>query len=259
VGLLTDCSKLWEGVYKRGKVRPRSGPLLLGSAFDAMAERLLTTHWRGGWVTVEQAAYWFADAWDREMCRPEPVEWAGRNPATIMADGIALASAPATLAALRGLKLAPHPENPADPALQVRVELKVPGVSVPVVGYVDAIAKGPRAGDLHLIDFKTAGRRWVKGRERKELQARVYTGALWQSGVSFAHLKFAYWVFVPGLTPEACTVQKLDPLLSEGDVLQTMTMLARAWRQIKAGAFPGNPHAYACNPTCPCWSECFGP
>ena len=93
-----------------------------------------------------------------------------------------------------------------------------------MIGYVDAIAKGPMAGDLHLIDFKTAGRRWAKGRERKELQARVYTGALWQSGVSFAHLTFAYWVFVPGLTPEACAVHRLPALLSERDVLPD------AWR-----------------------------
>ena len=138
------------------------------------------------------------------------------------------------------------------------MELTVPGVSVPVLGWVDALARGPNAGDVVVVDFKTARRRWPKGRERKELQSRVYMGALWQAGHSFASLSFEYAVFVPGMTPEGCAVHRLHPLLSERDVLLTMEMLRRSWQQVKAGAFPPNPHAFRCGPTCPVYDRCFG-
>ena len=158
---------------------------------------------------MEWLALRFHEEWEAQLARPDPVDWQDRDPRTILQDGVNLATAPATLALLRGLDLAPHPDEVSEPALQVRVELTVPGVSVPVIGWVDAIAKGAAAGALHVIDFKTARRRWPKDRERKELQARVYLGGLWQAGHSFASLAFEYIVFVPGMTPEATHVQRL--------------------------------------------------
>ena len=207
---------------------------------------------------MEWLALRFHEEWEAQLARPDPVDWQDRDPRTILQDGVALATAPATLALLRGLDMAPHPDEPDEPALQVRVELTVPGVSVPVIGWVDAIAKGPNAGSLHVIDFKTARRRWPKDRERKELQARVYLGGLWQAGHSFASLAFEYIVFIPGMTPEATHVQRLPVLLSERDVLLTMEMLRRSWRQVKAGAFPPNLHSFRCGPSCPVYTRCYG-
>ena len=231
---------------------------MLGSAFDTTVEQVLRRKWRGEWTTAEQAALWFAQNWERELARPEVVEWGDRDARVILEDGINLITSGATMAYLRGFDLAPHPDGGDEPALQVRTELTVPGVSVPVIGWIDAIAKGPAAGSLHAVDFKTARRRWAKGRERKELQARIYLGGLWQAGNSFARLSFEYAVFVPGMTPQGTAVQRLPVLLSERDVLLTMDMLRRSWRQVKSGAFPPNPHSYRCGPGCPVFDRCFG-
>lgn len=249
---------MWEAKYRHGAQETRSPALLLGSAFDATLEQILRAKWRGQWTTAEQAAFWFGHHWETEMARPEVVEWDGRSATGVLDDGIRLVTAPATLAYLRGFDLAPHPDEPGEPALQVRTELVVPGVSVPVIGWIDAIAKGPAAGSLHAVDFKTARRKWPAGKERKELQARVYLGGLWQAGNSFATLSFSYVVFVPGWSPEACVVQQLPVMLSERDVLLTMEMLRRSWRQVKAEAFPPNPRSYRCKPGCPVYERCFG-
>ena len=186
------------------------------------------------------------------------VDWGDRDPRTILQDGINLVTAPAVLAYLRGLDLAPHPDGPDEPALQVKVALTVPGVSVPVLGWVDAIVRGANPSDLVVVDFKTARRRWPKGKERKELQARVYLAALWQAGHSFASLSFEYGVMVPGMTPEGCAVHRLHPLLSERDLLLTLEMLRRSWKQVQAGAFPPNSNSFRCGPNCPEFSRCFG-
>ena len=257
LGLLSDCSRLWAARYRDGKASPRTPALLFGSAFDATVEWLLARKWAGRWSTAEEVAQQFARCWENEMERSEPVDWDGRPAASFLHDGIALCTAPATLACLRGLDPAPHPDDAGAPALQVRVELNVPGVPVPVVGYVDAILRdGP--GRLLLVDFKTARRRWPRGRERKELQARVYLAALWQSGEPFSRLGFRYLVFLPGITPEGCAVQEIPVSLNEKDLLMTLSALRRSWQQIKSGVFPGNPHSWHCNESCVMWDECFG-
>ena len=47
------------------------------------------------------------------------MDWQDRDPRTILQDGVALVTAPATLALLRGLDIAPHPDEVQEPALQV--------------------------------------------------------------------------------------------------------------------------------------------
>lgn len=258
VSLLSDCSRLWEGKYKRGKTEARGDGLILGSAFDATAEWFLRRRHAGAWPTGEAAGLRFAAAWEAELARPEPIDWGTRGERSAFEDGLNLATSPATLAAWRGITCAPHPDNPAEPALQVQVQLAVPGVSVPVIGFIDCLALEPMPGGslLRIIDFKTARRAWPRGKERKELQARIYAAALWQGGEPFSRLRTAYWVFLPGMTPEGCRVQKLDPLLTERDVLMTMESLRKSWRQIEAGVFTQNPHSWRCNDRCPLWEDC---
>lgn len=259
MGLLTDCGRLWELKYRQGKTEPRSEALILGSAFDAACEWMLRRRWDKAWVTGEQMGERFGIEWEAQLARPGPVEWGPRGQASTFDDGLNLATAPATLAALRGIALAPHPDNPDAPGLQVEIKLSVPGVSVPIIGFIDCLAENPaKHGGTLIIDFKTARRAWARGRERKELQARVYAAALWQAGTPFEYLATGYWIFLPGITPESCRVQRLDPVLTEQDVLLTMSMLRRAWRQIEAGTFVGNPHSFRCNERCVGWTGCFG-
>ena len=260
VGLLTDCGKLWELKYKKGVQERRSDALVLGSAFDAACEWFLRQKWAGVWVTGEQMGLRFGVEWDAQLARPDPagpIDWGTRGETSAFEDGLHLATSPATLAALRSIKPAPHPDNPDAPGLQVHVQVNVPGVSVPVIGWIDCLAEGP-GGTTVVIDFKTARRAWARGRERKELQARIYLAALWQAGTPIASLRSAYWVFLPGITPEGCRVQKLDPLLDERDILLTLDLLRRSWRQIEAGTFVPNSHSFRCNERCPGWSGCFG-
>jgi hypothetical protein len=160
------------------------------------------------------------------------------------------------LGALRSFVLAPHPDNPEEPALQVRIELHAPGVPVPIIGFIDAM--GTQANQTVVLDLKTARRPWDKRRPGKELQARVYLAALWQAGHPFSSLNAEYLVCVPGPTPEACRVQRVAPRLTQRDLLVTLDSLRRAWKQIQSGAFPANPHSFRCNDTCPCWQDCFG-
>ena len=105
----------------------------------------------------------------------------------------------------------------------------MPGVSVPVIGFVDVLAKtSTQSGPRHADHGRQDGPPGVGQRpERKELQARIYAAAVPRGGGPLPHPVDGLLGFYPRDDPQACRVQRLDPALSERDVLLTMDLLRR--------------------------------
>jgi hypothetical protein len=127
----------------------------------------------------------------------------------------------------------------------------VPGVEIPIVGYVDLIAEDGVPGD-----FKTAARRWPNGKAQAELQPLFYLAALNQAGYSAPGMKFRHYVITKGAKPE---VDVHETQRAWGEIVWLFETIVRVWRAIRAEVFPMNPSSWRCSAAyCEFWPTCRG-
>lgn len=136
--------------------------------------------------------------------------------------------------------------------MERRVTLKVPGVPIPVIGYIDMLAS-----DGVPIDFKTAGRAWSRGKEDTEVQPDFYLAALNQEGYDLnPGLAFRYMIFTKTKNPK---VQILETHRDFGQLFWMTQVVGEVWRAIEAGIFPPAPTSWKCSPKyCSFWDLCRG-
>jgi hypothetical protein len=243
---------------------------VLGSALDKAIELTLRERWAATVpqgsaacegadvpaISAESLRERYEDAWDVLLGEDEPIDWGRESPSSVFEDGQTIVSAPAVLRALNGFRLASARSVGIDrdgPALQLPIRLHVPGVPVPVIGYIDAVAADPDQRQFVIVDFKVSRRRWPPGKARTELQPRVYTAALRQAGLPLSALRFQYLIITRAPLPDAVGVHELPAGIDERDLYATLDLLKDAWRQIISGVFPPNPSSWRCGAGCPEW------
>jgi len=121
--------------------------------------------------------------------------------------------------------LKPMPES-----VEKKIELHIPGVEIPIIGYIDMIEDGT----MIPIDFKTAARKWAVNRADTELQATFYIAALEQAGLIELPHTFRYIIFTKTSKP---TVQILDTVRTAADIFELHEMVNDVWSAIKLEAF----------------------
>jgi len=136
------------------------------------------------------------------------------------------------------------------PVVEKRIEFQVPGVSIPVMGYVDMIDANGVA-----IDFKTASRKWSKGKEHLDIQADFYLLGLNQEGHDLSpDNKFRYMIFTKTKNP---VCQDLPTSRTWGQLFWTMELIRETWKAIEGGHFPPNVSGWKCQPKfCSYWDLC---
>lgn len=264
VALYSDCGRLYQGLYLDGLPRTRSAALVIGSAFDAVLERALRAkvgdgdpvpitpqtllaRWTGAWR--EQVAGGGSQrTGDWAVRAPEPIDWGDEPEGQAEASGRACVLAPETAALLREL---PPAVERGQPALQRRITLTLPGVAVPVIGYLDAIL-----ADGTPCDFKTARRAWREDKAFRELQPRLYLLALRAEGYPLARTFLGKWPFRhyvwtrPGAGGGRARLQQIDTAFTDGDLDVAEEAVRATWRGIAAGAFPPNLGSWRCGYGC---------
>jgi hypothetical protein len=145
--------------------------------------------------------------------------------------------------------------------IERRVELTVPGVPIPIIGYIDLIEQ-----DGVPADFKTSARSWSQKQADSEMQPCFYLAALVQdifdplprltnSGGQWIY-PFRHYVFVKTKTPK---VQIWESTRSIGDLFWLFGLITDVWKGIKAEVFPPNPGTWKCSPKyCEHWPHCRG-
>jgi hypothetical protein len=149
--------------------------------------------------------------------------------------------------------------------IERRVELTVPGVPIPVIGYIDLIEQ-----DGVPADFKTSARSWSQKQADSEMQPCFYLAALNQSGWEGIYplhwdkekgkwngtFTFRHYVFVKTKTPK---VQIWESTRTVGDLFWLFGLITDVWKGIKAKVFPPNPGTWKCSPKyCEHWGICRG-
>jgi len=238
------CPKSWQFRYIDKVAVPTSPNLIFGSAVHAAIEQYVVANIAGN--VGESAAEIFAADWPERIGR-EQVAWGTEDAASLAATGTALLNAPEVVATIDSLvPLLWHDRL----AIEEKVTLRVPGLPIPVIGYIDLIAQ-----DGVPCDLKTASRKWSADKAREETQPLFYIAALNQAGLP-VNWKFRHYVFVKGSKP---TVQVFETTRNAAETFQLFQQILDVYQAIKAQAFPCNTSTWKCSPKyCEYWPLCRG-
>ena len=263
IGLYADCGRAWQGRYQQKLPEPTTPALVIGNVFDETVEAVLrarlTGHaadpvavWDELWhslVVADQRRFRRVDRKTGEV-KYLDIDWQGEIPEKVENEGRRLAAFEGTKTTLE--QLLPLVEPGGMAALQRRVSLRVPGVPVPIIGYVDLIT-----GAYQVIDIKTAARPWPQGKARKELQPKVYLAALQQERFPLRSLTFTHLVWVKGKEPR---IQAIETKFTPAELFAAVEAVSMAWRGITAGVYVPNPGSWRCGEGCAVWraGQCLG-
>ena len=157
-----------------------------------MVHKALERYWTGGYGKPEQGIHRFVSAYRRM-------------------DGAVL------------------PEQVEAVELELRAEL--PGVDVPLLGYIDCYTT-----DGLVVDLKTAGKPWWNGRAVKELQPAMYT---YLARANDLHVRgFEFHVLVNEAGTHVVDGWRIPVELDDDFIEEHLGRVVQAWRGIVAGEFP---------------------
>lgn len=245
------CARSWRFKYLDKVASPPTPALVFGSAFHATIEDIYRSYDPYGGSECDPLVVW-REHWSRLSANPE-IRWDAESPEMIGADGIKLFGSVAVLDEIsrhRPLQTPLH--SPDEPfCIERKIELRVPGVPVPIIGYIDMIES-----DGVPCDFKTSSRAWTDAKHDAETQPLFYLAALNQSGYYCPELKFRHFVFIKTGKPR---VQVLESTHTLSELLWLFESIQAVWKAIEAEAFTMNPTAWICTERwCPYWFSCRG-
>lgn len=224
------CSLQWAFKYVY-KEEPESTPipLLFGTAFHKTAEWIATGRMKNIAVKAEDAQAVFSEAWNWE-CRA--------------ADNLSLSQEAWNELNITGRKSVGclNREWTEKNILNVSkvFAVNLPSASKMLIGEVDMIVKD-ESGDVVLVDWKTAAKRWPEGKSEKDLQATVFSFA-WKQLTGIIP-KFRYDIVTK--TKEPAYVQ-YSTIRTDNDFQRLSYLVSIVERAVKAEAFFPNEQGYFC-------------
>ena len=230
------CPRSWKFRYVEKQPAPTSTALIFGSAFHKTIEAFLT---RGTSEPLE--AIW-CEQWTAKVDEESGIAWGSDTTGDLNAMGIKMFSDNDIVETIESLKPVEH-EN-----VERFVELRVPGVPIPVVGYIDLIDNGIPC------DFKTASRKWSANQATDEIQPLFYLAALNQAGSSV--MQFRHYIFTKTKAP---AIQIFDTHRTMSEIVWLFGLIGEVWQAIEKGVCPPNPGTWKCSEKfCEYWSICRG-
>jgi len=236
------CARSWRLRYIDKVPTLPSPSLVFGSAFHATVEHAL--HHQHQKMPIDLSEAW-KEQWGA-ACQ-QPVAWDGDLPEQFEGDGLRMLAHPAAQELIA--RLSPLTED-GSPAIEKRVELRVPGVAIPVIGFIDLIAD-----DGVPVDLKTANRAWSQDQAERETQPLFYLAALNQAGYKIDY-RFRHVVFVKTQAPQ---VQTFESQHHPASLFWLYSAIQAVWRGIEHEVFVPNPTSWKCTPRfCDFWKVCRG-
>lgn len=226
ISLFLSCPRAWKFRYVDKIYPPKSDALIFGSAFHKTLAQYLS-------VSGES----LCDLWEIFA------EQEGITSEELLERGFRIFEDHEVQEVIENIQ-------PLPTWIERKIEWRVSGVDVPLIGYIDVITN-----DHVPCDFKTSSRRWSTGRASAELQPLFYLGALDQQQYSINHqYRFRYYVFTDSPSIQIIEVQK-----SPQQIEFVEDMIREVWAAIKTERFYCNPTAWTCSRDyCGYWEQCCG-
>lgn len=241
ISLYLSCPENFRRKYIERQPTIATPALVFGSAFHNTVEQYLT-----------QRNEPLTDIWSRRWAHQVESEldcdWGAETPEQYHNDGIRLLSSPDVVKMIDGIRLKTDDNGPM---VERKLELRVPGVPIPVIGYMDIMTADGIPGD-----FKTSAYQWSQDKAREELQPTFYLAALNQAGYTVPGLRFRHYVVTKAKQPKA---QVLEHQRTWDEILWLYELIQRVWNAIEKEVYPLNPSSWLCSPKyCSFWSDCRG-
>jgi putative RecB family exonuclease len=157
----TTCQKSWYYRYVEKVPGPVSPDLVFGTAFHKAVER----HIQSGENKMSLHQLWF-HCWAETVKENDSIAW-DKDESYYEALGASMLIHDESIRAIESIK--PLLVHGSKPAIETKVEFEVPGVPIPIIGYIDLIEEDGTPGD-----FKTSARPWSQRRADKEFQPEFY-------------------------------------------------------------------------------------
>lgn len=242
------CARSWHFRYVEKPEVATAAAMVFGSAFHKTMEEHITTAFAP--VRISVSSRW-SRHWQAQIERDSPIDWGSSSQEKLDETGMRMLTTPDIIAVLDAIEPLVIEEKPQ---IERYVTLGVPGVSVPIVGYIDVIEK-----DGVPCDLKTSARAWSRGKAQDELQPLFYLAALNQSlGFSFnPELKFRHYVFTKAKSPK---VQIWETQRTIDELFWLFKLIREVWYSIEREAFPpSGVGSWKCNAKyCEYWHLCRG-
>ena len=237
------CPRSWKFRYIDKVEAPKSPALVFGSAFHAALEEHIAQD-----ASQPPLSKRWNECWQRQLGKDQDIAW-DKPEESYRELGEMMLSDPNVVAVVETFKPFMGGESPT---IEVPVELRVPDVPVPVIGYIDIIE-----ADGVPCDFKTSARSWSQKKADGEMQATFYLASLNQSGYDVKDLLFRYYVFIKNLKKPK--VQIWETYRIADDLFWLFGLIRDVYDAIDWGVFPPNPGTWKCSPKwCEYWDVCRG-
>jgi hypothetical protein len=186
--------------------------------------------------------------WGAKLEAEPNCDWGHETPESHYNEGIRLLSAPDVRQMLDNIRLR---HDNAGPMIERKLTLQVPGVPVPIIGYMDIMTADGVPGD-----FKTAAYSWTQDKAREELQPAFYLAALNQMGHTVPGLRFRHYVVTKG---KRITATVIEHQRTWDELFWLFELIRSVWTAIERESYPLNPTGWMCAPKyCSFWSKCRG-
>lgn len=243
------CARSWFYRYVEKPEVPVAAALPFGSAIHKAVQTYITTKILHPGEVQPLRELWSTCWQDALAERKQEIDWdKPKSHYTLLGDKmLRTPSITNAIDAIQPLALAAD-----DDLVEHRIEFTVPGVPVPIIGYIDVIVT-----DGIPVDFKTAGRKWASGKEHTESQPNFYLAALNHAGFDDnPDNKFRYYILTKTKSP---ICQVLETSRTWEQLLWTFQTIRQVWDAISAGSFSPNVSGWKCSEKfCSYWNLCRG-
>jgi len=245
INLFLTCGEAWRRKYIEREPQSTTPALLFGSALHNTIEQHIAYRAEG---KEEPILTMWRTFWNGAVEREIECEWGADTPEQHYNEGIRLLSNPDLQQMVN--RLTPLRDD-SGLFMERKIELRVPGVPVPIIGYIDIVTNDGIPGD-----FKTSAQQWSNEKARAELQPLTYLAALNQMGRNVPGLRFRHYVMTKTKVPK---VQVIETQHTWDSIFWFYGLVQQVWRAIESESFVVNPHAWFCGPRfCNAWSKCRG-
>jgi hypothetical protein len=236
------CPESWRRHYIEGQKEPTSIALIFGSAVHDTIESYV--------VTGKDLAEIWDDKLTEQLDNTANVDWGTETAKSLANEGERILTAPNIISFIDGIRTGYNPKR--ERSIERRVELRIPGVPIPIIGYIDIILD-----DGVPADFKTAARMWPEDKAGQEMQPLVYLAALNQAGIHDHNWRFRHFVISKSAKP---TAKMFSTQRSPGEVLTAlMPTVCQVWRDIEGKRFPKITTGWKCSSKyCGYYADCQG-
>ncbi len=230
------CGKAWKYRYIDKVLTLKSPTLLLGSAVHEAVEELVRQQ-SLGISTEDFSPARYAEQTLIAKLEQEEIAWGDSSKEELFEGARRLLVPGVILDGVKSIR-AKIDEN-GEPLIEKRVELHVPGIDIPIIGYIDIILD-----DGTPADFKTSSKTWTQQRTEDEKQPLFYLAAMGQESIP-VNWKFKHFVMVKTKAPKW---QVLEHSHEPKELFSLFMIIQEVWTNICKGVFmPAAPGSWKCS------------